>query len=77
MYVLKTLYQPSRYYIGLTSSVGVRLDEHNAGRCPQTASRRPWRLQVAVAFADEDRAVRFERFLKSTTGRAFAKQHFE
>jgi hypothetical protein len=28
-------------------------------------------------FSDETRAVRFERYLKSGSGRAFAKRHFE
>lgn len=54
-----------------------RLDDHNAGRCPHTVRYRPWRLQVVIEFPDEPRAVRFERYLKSGSGRAFAKRHFE
>ena len=30
-----------------------------------------------MAFSDEKRAIRFERYLKSGSGRAFAKRHFE
>jgi len=41
-----------------------------------TAKHRPWELVVAVEFANEDRALAFERYLKSGSGRAFAKRHF-
>jgi hypothetical protein len=36
-----------------------------------------WQRHVIVEFPDEQRAVRFERYLKSGSGRAFAKRHFE
>jgi hypothetical protein len=32
---------------------------------------------VTVEFASEQTALRFERYLKSGSGRAFAKRHFE
>jgi putative endonuclease len=34
------------------------------------------RLRTAVAFFDRARALAFERFLKSQSGRAFASRHF-
>ena len=76
VYVLKSESQPDRYYTGHASNLAARLDAHNAGRCPHTASGRPWRLDVVVKFADERRAVAFERYLKSGSGNAFAKRHF-
>ena len=39
---------------------------------PHTASGRPWNVDVVVKFADEPRAVAFERYLKSGSGSAFA-----
>jgi predicted GIY-YIG superfamily endonuclease len=75
VYILKSESQPNRYYTGLASNLAARLDAHNAGRCPHTASNRPWRLDVVVKFADERRAVAFERYLKSGSGNAFAKRH--
>jgi hypothetical protein len=30
-----------------------------------------------MQFPDEARAIRFERYLKSGSGRAFARRHFE
>ena len=63
------------YYTGLTSDVSARLMSHNEGRCRHTISGRPWHLDVVVEFADEQRAIAFERYLKSGSGNAFAKRH--
>ena len=68
--------EPKRPYIGLTHDLQARLDAHNAGRCTHTAGYRPWTVEVALHFADEPTAIRFERYLKSGSGRAFAKRHF-
>ena len=35
-----------------------------------------WSLVVSLEFADSQLAGRFERYLKSGSGRAFAKRHF-
>jgi predicted GIY-YIG superfamily endonuclease len=75
VYVLKTDDNPPAYYTGLTSNLRERLSAHNAGRCPHTASRRPWHVDIIVKFADEARAGAFERYLKSGSGNAFARRH--
>ncbi len=77
VYVLKGGALGDRYYVGLSSSVTDRLAAHNEGHCPHTATHRPWQLHVSIEFADESVATRFERYLKSGSGRAFAKRHFE
>ena len=66
---------PPRYYTGLTSVVSKRHMSHNAGDCRHTAKYRPWSIDMVVEFADERRAVAFERYLKSGSGVAFAKRH--
>jgi predicted GIY-YIG superfamily endonuclease len=76
VYILRSLSEPKRAYIGLTHDVFARLADHNAGRCPHTARYRPWQLHVTIELPDEQRAVNFERYLKSGSGRAFAKRHF-
>ena len=63
-------------HVGRTSDTRSRLAHHNAGRCPHTARYRPWQLHVAIELPDERRAIEFERYLKSGSGRAFAKRHF-
>ncbi len=77
VYVLRNADHVPRFYVGLTSDVGGRVNDHNAGWCPHTARYRPWQLHVSIEFPDEKRAIRFERYLKSGSGRAFAKRHFE
>jgi predicted GIY-YIG superfamily endonuclease len=76
VYVLRSMSDPARHYVGLTSDVVARLTAHNAGHSPHTAKHKPWRLIVALEFAHQKTAAEFERYLKSGSGRAFAKRHF-
>lgn len=75
VYVLKNSDVPPRYYTGLTSNVAARCAGHNAGSNAHTAKHRPWSIDVVIEFADQRRAVAFERYLKSGSGVAFAKHH--
>lgn len=75
VYVLRSAEDPPRYYTGLTSGVATRLTEHNAGSCTHTSKHGPWSIDVVIEFADERRAVAFERYLKSGSGVAFAHRH--
>ena len=75
VYVLRSQTEPARYSTGLTSDVSARLAAHNAGRCCHTATGRPWNIDVVEEFANEERAVRFEQYLKSGSGCAFANRH--
>jgi len=65
-----------RTYVGLTRDPRKRLAVHNAGGSPYTSRHRPWTMQVVVALPDEQRARRFERYLKTGSGRAFLARHF-
>lgn len=76
VYVLESLTNPSRHDTGISSDVPGRLSWHNAGLSPHSAKHRPWKLLVSIEFTDIDYAVRFEKYLKSGSGRAFAKRHF-
>ena len=76
VYVLENADPTPRFYIGRTSDVPARLADHSAGRCPHTARYRPWQLHVVIELPDEQRAFAFERYLKSGSGRAFARRHF-
>jgi putative endonuclease len=73
--ILESRAVPARYYTGMTADVDSRLAAHNAGRCPHTADGRPWRIDVVIAFRDQQRAFAFERYLKSGSGFAFARRH--
>ena len=76
VYILQSERVTTRYYSGLTSNVDDRIAAHNRGLSPHTTSGSPWKLVVAVEFANQERAIEFERYLKSGSGRAFAKRHF-
>ena len=65
-----------RSYVGVTSDVPERLATHNSGGSSYTAPYQPWTLVVALEFPAESTAMTFERYLKSGSGRAFAKRHF-
>jgi predicted GIY-YIG superfamily endonuclease len=75
IHVLRSLRDRTRYYTGVTSSLHHRLAAHNAGQSPHTADGTPWEIDVSIEFADERRALAFERYLKSGSGCAFAKRH--
>ena len=76
VYILRSNRHPDRDYVGVTSDVGRRLEWHNTGPSGVTVHHRPWSLVVSLEFADATTAVRFERYLKTGAGRAFAKRHF-
>ena len=76
VYVLQSEVKPESHYVGLTNDLTRRQDEHNSGKSVHTNKFRPWRLVVSIGFADPAKAANFERYLKSGSGRAFAKRHF-
>ena len=76
VYVLVSEIDPRRHYVGLTSNVTTRLAVHNSGGSQHTARHRPWRVIVSLEFATQASAVAFEKYLKTGSGRAFAKRHF-
>ena len=75
LYTLRSLSHPSQIYTGHTADFRRRLQEHNAGKVPHTSKFRPWSIRSATAFRQRERALRFERYLKSGSGRAFFKRH--
>jgi len=74
VYFLKSINFPKETYVGLTDDLRKRLAAHNAGQASHTSKFKPWRLVTYVAFSDEAKAVAFERYMKSSSGRAFAKK---
>ena len=52
------------------------LKEHNRGPFPHTEKYKPWGIETAIAFASQAKARAFEKYLKSGSGREFARRHF-
>jgi predicted GIY-YIG superfamily endonuclease len=74
VYILQSELDARHFYSGFTEDLEARLKKHNARDVPHTAKLRPWRIKTAIAFTQQERAVDFERYLKSSSGRAFAKK---
>ena len=74
VYILQSKLDSEHFYVGSTEDLRARLRRHNAGEVPHTVKFRPWKIKTAVAFTDQERAAQFERYLKTASGRAFAKK---
>ncbi|NNC90191.1 MAG: GIY-YIG nuclease family protein [Akkermansiaceae bacterium] len=75
--ILQSETECDRHYIGSTEDLERRFEEHNAGKCSHTAKYAPWSIKSYFAFREKGTAQRFERYLKSGSGREFARRHFK
>ena len=76
VYLLKSLNNKSQKYVGYTSDLEERLLQHNYGKSEHTARYKPWELVTAIQFTNKEKAIEFEQYLKSQSGRAFAEKRF-
>lgn len=74
VYILCSESNPDRHYTGFTEDPKSRLKDHSSGKCPHSKKHRPWRIKNLLAFSGREKALNFERYLKSPSGRAFAKK---
>jgi putative endonuclease len=74
VYILESVADGKRHYTGITDDLKTRLIKHNAGDVSHTSKFGPWRVSTYVGFSDEGRAFAFEKYLKTSSGRAFAKK---
>jgi putative endonuclease len=74
VYILRSQSDQEHYYTGITDDLKARLAKHNAKEVRHTSKFAPWELKTYLAFSDDRQAVQFERYLKSASGRAFAKK---
>ena len=75
VYILQGDQDAECFYTGITDDLEARLSKHNLGEVAHTAKHRPWHIKSYVTFTDDTRAFAFEKYLKSGSGRAFAKKH--
>lgn len=76
VYILESVKKPGYRYIGCTNNLKRRIQEHNRGDSITTQAHRPWRLETYVGFSSNNKAEKFEKYLKSGSGWAFGKKHF-
>lgn len=72
VYILKN--EIGGYYTGVTSDLKRRDKEHNQGEGQFSSKFGPWKLKTFVGFRDARKAIEFERYLKSGSGREFARR---
>ena len=75
VYILVSIPDTHRHYVGLTTDLERRLSQHNSGDGIYTRRFAPWRLEAYIAFQSKQTALRFERYLKEGSGHAFLKRH--
>jgi len=75
VYLLRSRSRPDETYIGSTHDLRNRLAEHNSGKSIHTNKFKPWDLMVYVALPEKHLADKFEKYLKSGSGRAFTVRH--
>ena len=73
VYILESL-DCLHHYTGVTDDLRKRLEKHNAGEVPHTSKFKPWHLKTYIGFSEPEQAFAFEKYLKSASGRAFAKK---
>ena len=80
VYILQSVGDSEKFYTGCTNDVPDRVRRHNVGQAESqsrhTSLNGPWKLIVEIGFDDRSKAFAFEKYLKSGSGRAFAKRHF-
>ena len=76
VYLLRSLKNSSATYIGFTTDIHQRLETHNSGGSVYTKDFRPWKLVTCVAFDSQEKAKDFEKYIKVSSGNAFAKRRF-
>jgi putative endonuclease len=73
-YLIQSLSARGEHYVGIAADLIQRFHEHNRGKSSHTSKFGPWKLTTYIAFANRAKAERFERYLKSGSGHAFANK---
>ncbi len=76
VYILQSEKDLTKNYTGFTENIQTRLHKHNSGGCPHIAKFKPWTIQNFFTFHSKEKAIAFEKYLKSGSGREFARRHF-
>ena len=69
-YVLKSN-KDDKLYVGFTSNLERRLEDHKEGKVNSTKNRRPFELIYYEACASKRKAINREKYFKTGFGRRF------
>jgi putative endonuclease len=76
VYLIRSIQNSSKTYIGYTTNLKQRLETHNSGGSIHTNKDRPWKLVTFIGFDTQEKAKSFESYIKIGSGHAFAKKRF-
>lgn len=74
VYILNSKINNNRY-IGVTSDLKRRLNEHNSGCAKYSSTNAPYQIKWYCAFTNKEKAYEFEKYLKSSSGHSFTNKH--
>lgn len=64
IYILKSIKFNSKFYVGYSNNLSLRLKQHNSGQSFHTRKYMPWKMVYAEAYANEEDAKDREKKLK-------------
>ena len=76
VYIIESLVNSS-LYIGYTSDLERRINEHNEGKSKFTSKKVPWKIVYTEEFNNKSDALKRERFLKKQKNRYFYNRIIE
>jgi putative endonuclease len=75
VYILKSQKDPKQFYIGYTTNLENRMEDHaNPKATAYTHRYAPWELETHIVFKDMELAKQCEIYLKSHSGRGFLRK---
>ena len=74
VYILQSLNSQKQIYIGFTQDIKQRIKDHNHGKSKHTDKFKPWKIIYISAFIDKKKALDFEKYLKTSSGKAFMRK---
>jgi putative endonuclease len=74
VYVLKSLSQVDRHYVGLSADPDKRLRQHNEGKVRSTKGYRPWKIIYTEEYSTRSEAYARERYFKGIEGHYHLKK---
>ena len=73
VYILQL--KDNSYYHGYSNDLKQRLKTHQQGTVSSTKNFRPVKLVFYAAFSSQEKAIKFEKYLKTGSGFAFRNKH--
>ncbi len=74
VYLIRGTSEPTKIYTSATADLQQRTADHDSGKSAHTSKFVPSEIACYLGFPGKQRAYEFEKYLKSHSGRAFARK---